>query len=77
MKTLRICTSGIVLAAAAGLFTMAAPSAGHAQAQAPLMCPMMWQPVCGLTTAGKKFTWANDCWAQKSGAKHVHPGMCK
>jgi hypothetical protein len=77
MKPLRIWTSCAVLVATAAVFTMTAPSAGRAQAQAPLMCPMVWQPTCGITQAGKKFTWANDCWAKKSGATHLRPGACK
>jgi hypothetical protein len=76
MKTLQICTSCIALAAIAAAFTVAAPSASRAQA--PTMCPMMiWQPVCGWGKSGKKYTWANDCWAQKEGATHIRPGACK
>jgi hypothetical protein len=42
-----------------------------------LNCPMIWQPVCGIGKDGKKHTWANDCWANKDGAKKVRPGACK
>ena len=74
MRTLGVCLSGLALSAAIAVSAIAGSTASSAQ---NLNCPMIWQPVCGVGKDGKKHTWANDCWANKDGAKKIHPGACK
>jgi hypothetical protein len=75
MRIFQICMSCLAMSAMAALF-MIGSSVGSS-VHAAQMCPMMWQPVCGIGKDGKKHTWANDCWAGNDSASHVHPGACK
>jgi hypothetical protein len=75
MKIFKACMTCLAMSAMGALFTVATPVAGSVQAAQ--MCPMNWQPVCGIGKDGKKHTWANDCWAGNDGATHVKPGACK
>jgi hypothetical protein len=77
MRTLGVCLSGLALSAAIAVSAIAGSTASSAQNLQNLNCPMIWQPVCGIGKDGKKRTWANDCWANKDGAKKIHPGACK
>ena len=45
-------------------------------AQAPQVCTQVYQPVCGTDPAGKRMTYANDCFARAAKATNVTPGEC-
>ena len=77
MRMLGVCLSGLALSAAVAVAAIAGSTGSSAQNFQNLNCPMIWQPVCGIAKDGKKRTWANDCWANKDGAKKIHPGACK
>jgi hypothetical protein len=46
------------------------------QAQAPGVCTLIWQPVCGTDKDGKRVTYSNACFARFANATHVTPGEC-
>jgi hypothetical protein len=74
MRTIRTFVSCLVASAVIAL--VAITVSGGTPAQAVQICPMMWQPVCGIWKDGKKHMWANDCWAGNDMATHVKPGPC-
>ena len=57
-----------LLAAMAGLAT---PS--HAAVK---VCPQIYQPVCAVTPAGPRETYANACMALRAHARMLHSGRC-
>jgi hypothetical protein len=46
-------------------------------AQAAPLCPRLYKPVCGVTSASGIATYTNSCEAKKAGATVLHEGKCQ
>ena len=77
MKTLRICATVLATVTLATAFSIAGSGSGNAQVPNPIICPMLWQPVCAIGKDGKRHTYANDCWTKRDGITHFRAGECK
>jgi hypothetical protein len=42
----------------------------------PVVCPMIYKPVCGHDRSGKQTTYSNECMARAAGAIDIYPGTC-
>ena len=60
----------IPFVSAAALTALISPAA------AEMMCPQIYQPVCGLHRPDGPKTYANSCEADRAGAKTLHDGKC-
>jgi hypothetical protein len=48
-----------------------------ARAQSQVLCPQIYKPVCGLTSAHIITTYSNSCEAGRAGATILHDGPCE
>lgn len=42
----------------------------------PVVCPMIYKPVCGHDKSGKQTTYSNECMAKAAGATDIYSGPC-
>jgi Kazal-type serine protease inhibitor domain len=71
-----------LLAMSAAVLVIGSAATGQAKAvkkmagPPPVICPLIYKPVCG-ETMGVETTYANWCFAAKNEAKIIHQGACR